>query len=99
MAVTANPIKSATGTLNISTTLSATPQTIFGGTANLVITGGTVVVGEDLDVDPFNTYRVLEETRVNTITRETRTLVIPEETRSYRIKRPVFAGSSTRRNS
>jgi hypothetical protein len=77
--ITAQGVLTTDIPLNISTSLTASVgQT---GEANLSITATVVIAGEDIDVDPFNTYRVAQEIRTLVVPEESRLIKVMEETR------------------
>jgi hypothetical protein len=65
------------------------------GEATLVITSTLSATGSIAkDADPYNTFILSKETRLNTVMAETRLFPVLQETRSFKIKRPAFVGAT-----
>jgi hypothetical protein len=84
---------------NISSSLTADATRVVNAATTLVVGSGVVTVGTDIDVDPYNIFKVLQETRLNTIKQELNEFTVMQETRDFAIKRPVLTGAGLRRNS
>jgi len=99
--LTANAVITAVGSTNpnIIMTISADVVRVINAASTLSISAGTVVVGTEIDVDPYNVFKVLQETRLNTIKQESNEFIVMQETRDFAIKRPVLTGAGLRRNS
>jgi hypothetical protein len=88
---------------NLSISSAMFISAIAAKTARARITANSemavVADGMFFNVDPYYVYKILAETRLNTLVRETRAYKIMQETRDYKIRVPVLATPQTRRNS
>jgi hypothetical protein len=86
---------SISSTMLISAIAVKTARARITATATMDVTA----VGAFFNVDPYYVYKILAETRLNTLVLETRAYKIMQETRDYKIRVPVLATPQTRRNS
>lgn len=86
--------------LNISSAMFISAIAAKTARARVTANSEMVVVADGIffNVDPYYVYKILPETRLNTIVLETRAYRIMQETRDYKIKVPVLATPQTRRD-
>ncbi len=93
--ITVNGVLANSVSMNISSTLTASAFSFQFGEATLPINTTITIVGTDIDVDPFNTYRVAqdirtiiipEESRLIKVLEESRVNTIPVESRAFRVQ-------------
>tara|TARA_B100000519_G_C14182586_1_gene409245 strand:- start:195 stop:824 length:630 start_codon:yes stop_codon:yes gene_type:complete len=80
---TVSAVATLGGTTNLNSTASidATALRLLLSGSDLVIAGGTVTIGTRIFADPFNTYKVLQETRTIMVPEESRLIKLLEENR------------------
>lgn len=87
------------GTIAITATITTTAVYAPGVVSATLSITSTIDMGPgvfDIEADPYNTFILSKEIRLNTVVAETRLFPVLQETRSFKIKRPAFVGSRRR---